>query len=74
MEPQEDGPSPPKKQKVLGKEEALKLRKECIAPSLSLHYSKVKPLKILYGRGQYLYDENEQPYLDCINNVTHGKV
>lgn len=31
MEPQEGGPSPPKKQKVLGKEEALKLRKECIA-------------------------------------------
>ena len=31
MEPQDDGPSPPKKQKVLGKEEALELRKECIA-------------------------------------------
>ena len=43
-----------------------------LSPSLSLHYSKVKPLKILSGKGQYLYDENEQPYLDCINNVTHG--
>jgi ethanolamine-phosphate phospho-lyase len=31
----------------------------------------VKPLKIVYGRGQYLYDECDQPYLDCINNVTH---
>ena len=41
-------------------------------PSLSLHYSKVKPLKIVYGRGQYLYDENDQPYMDCINNVTQG--
>ena len=41
-------------------------------PSLSLHYSKVKPLKIIYGRGQYLYDENDQPYMDCINNVTQG--
>ena len=30
MEPQDDGPSPPKKQKMLGKEEALELRKECI--------------------------------------------
>ena len=26
----------------------------------------------MYGRGQYLYDENDQPYLDCINNVTQG--
>jgi ethanolamine-phosphate phospho-lyase len=25
----------------------------------------------VYGRGQYLYDEQDQPYLDCINNVTH---
>ena len=41
-------------------------------PSLGLHYSAVKPLKIVYGRGQYLYDECDQPYLDCINNVTHG--
>ncbi|KAL5463410.1 hypothetical protein EMCRGX_G032303 [Ephydatia muelleri] len=52
------------------REEALKLRKEYVASTLSLHYSTIKPLKILYGRGQYLYDENEQPYLDCINNVT----
>ena len=41
-------------------------------PSFSLHYSAVKPLKMVYGRGQYLYDEQDQPYLDCINNVTHG--
>ena len=34
----------------------------------------MKPLKIIYGRGQNLYDENEQPYLDCINNVTHGEL
>ena len=47
------------------------LSKTC-RPSLSLHYSKVKPLKIVYGRGQYLYDENDQPYMDCINNVTQG--
>ena len=42
------------------------------SPSLSLHYSAVLPLKIMYGRGQYLYDENDQPYLDCINNVSQG--
>jgi 4-aminobutyrate aminotransferase-like enzyme len=53
------------------KETALEMRKKHIAPSLGLHYSAVKPLKIVYGRGQYLYDECDQPYLDCINNVTH---
>ena len=42
------------------------------SPSLSLHYSSVNPLKIVYGKGAYLYDENDQPYLDCINNVTQG--
>ena len=43
-------------------------------PSLSVHYSKVKPLNIVYGRGQFLYDEKNQPYLDCINNVTQGTI
>lgn len=41
-------------------------------PSLSVHYSAVHPLNIIRGRGQFLYDENNQAYLDCINNVTHG--
>ena len=42
-------------------------------PSLGLHYAAVKPIKVAYGRGQYLYDEWDEPYLDCINNVTHGR-
>lgn len=29
------------------------------------------PLKIVQGRGQYLYDELGNEYLDCINNVAH---
>jgi ethanolamine-phosphate phospho-lyase len=66
-------PPPAKRPKLdsLEKETALELRKKHVAPSLSLHYSSVRPLKIVYGRGQYLYDEQDQPYLDCINNVTH---
>lgn len=31
------------------------------------------PLKIVKARGQYMYDENGKQYLDCINNVAHGK-
>lgn len=30
------------------------------------------PLKIVRGRGQYLFDEDGNRYLDCINNVAHG--
>lgn len=31
------------------------------------------PLKIVRGEGQYMYDEKGGKYLDCINNVAHGK-
>ena len=26
------------------------------------------------GAGQYVFDKNGKKYLDCVNNVTHGKV
>ena len=29
------------------------------------------PLKIMYAKGQYLYEENSNKVLDCINNVSH---
>ncbi|NWI64789.1 AT2L2 lyase, partial [Todus mexicanus] len=29
------------------------------------------PLKIVKAKGQYMYDEKGQRYLDCINNVAH---
>jgi ethanolamine-phosphate phospho-lyase len=29
------------------------------------------PLKVLYAKGQYLYEENGNKVLDCINNVSH---
>lgn len=53
----------------LSKEETLKLRKQYLSPSLSLHYSTYCPLKIVRGDGVFFFDENECPYLDCINNV-----
>lgn len=31
------------------------------------------PIKIVLGRGQYMYDEQGAEYIDCINNVAHGQ-
>ena len=53
----------------LSAEQIKKLRERFVAPSLSLSYD--KPLKITRGRGQYLYDEADVTYLDCVNNVCH---
>ena len=50
-------------------ESALQRRKKRIGPSLSLSYT--VPLKIVRGRGQYLYDQRGRRYLDCVNNVSH---
>jgi len=47
----------------------LARRKEHISKSLSLSYR--KPLHIVRGRGQYLFDEWGRSYLDCVNNVCH---
>lgn len=32
------------------------------------------PLKIVRAEAQYMYDEKDNAYLDCINNVAHGKI
>ncbi|MFN2179165.1 MAG: aminotransferase class III-fold pyridoxal phosphate-dependent enzyme, partial [Candidatus Promineifilaceae bacterium] len=53
----------------IGKEEILDQRQAHLGPSLSLSYR--RPLEILRGRGQYLYDENGSRYLDVVNNVCH---
>ena len=45
------------------------LRQKHLAPSLSLSYE--KPLHIVRGKGQYLYDADGKQYLDCVNNVCH---
>jgi len=51
------------------KEQTLTLRKKYLGPSLSLAYN--EHLKIVKGKGQYLYDENDREYLDCVNNISH---
>ena len=51
------------------KEQTLAMRKKYLGLSLSLTYN--EPLKIVRGKGQYLYDEKGREYLDCINNISH---
>lgn len=57
-------PPPPR-----SREEILRLRKQYLGPNLSVAYR--SPLVLVRSRGQFLYDRNGQPYLDCVNNVPH---
>ncbi|MCK5058796.1 MAG: aminotransferase class III-fold pyridoxal phosphate-dependent enzyme, partial [Candidatus Aminicenantes bacterium] len=50
-------------------EEILAFRQRHLGPTLSVSYK--KPLKIVRGLRQYLYDESGRAYLDCVNNVCH---
>jgi len=49
--------------------ELLINRQTLLGSSISTAYG--KPLKILYGKGQYLFDYNGNPFLDLYNNVCH---
>ncbi|GAB4581503.1 MAG: hypothetical protein Fur0022_42500 [Anaerolineales bacterium] len=49
--------------------EIEKIRHEQIGFNLSLSYK--KPLHIVRGWKQYLYDPDGREYLDCVNNVCH---
>lgn len=55
---------------IFGKERTLELRQRHIGPSCKVFFAK-DPLKIIRAQGQYMYDENNKKYLDCINNVAH---
>lgn len=55
---------------ILPKSKTLDLRSKYIGYSCTLFF-RDKPLKFLRGKGVWLYDERDQPYLDCINNVCH---
>jgi len=44
-------------------------RSAVISRNLSLNFK--KPLHIVRGSGAYLYDEEDRPYLDLVNNVAH---
>ena len=47
----------------------LEKRRKVLSSSLSLSYA--KPLHIVKGSGQFLYDKNGVKYLDGINNIQH---
>jgi 4-aminobutyrate aminotransferase-like enzyme len=49
--------------------EIIKRRREHLGPSLSLSYR--RPLKIVRGFLQHLYDDAGRVYLDAVNNVPH---
>jgi len=59
-----------KEHKPLSKDEIYRLRKKHVAESCILFYDP-KPLQIVRARAQYMYDEQDNEYLDCINNVCH---
>lgn len=54
----------------MSKSETIELRNKHVGPSVTLFFKK-NPLKIIRGKGQYMYDEKDNAYLDCINNVAH---
>jgi len=54
----------------VSKEETVRLRRQLVAQSCKLFYSD-DPLKIVRASMQYMYDEEGEQYLDCINNVCH---
>ena len=47
----------------------LERRRRSIGPSLSIAYQ--DPLKIVRGRGQFLFDDGGRAFLDLVNNVCH---
>ena len=51
------------------RDEILRQRQERLGPSLSISYR--RPLKIVRGFRQYLFDQDGQAYLDSVNNVPH---
>ena len=50
-------------------DELLAARRQRIGRSLSISYR--KPLKIVRGQRQFLYDDEGRAYLDVVNNVCH---
>lgn len=44
-------------------------RARSLGPSLSISYQ--EKLKIIRGKGAWLYDHTGRAFLDCVNNITH---
>ncbi|MCZ6704926.1 MAG: aminotransferase class III-fold pyridoxal phosphate-dependent enzyme, partial [Bacteroidetes bacterium] len=53
----------------MNRDEILRVRSSLLGPSLSLSYT--KPLHIVRGFMQHLYDADGRRFLDCVNNVPH---
>ncbi|MBC7349974.1 MAG: aminotransferase class III-fold pyridoxal phosphate-dependent enzyme [Candidatus Aminicenantes bacterium] len=51
------------------KDRLLSFRKTHVSKALSLSYR--KPLHLIKGAGQFLFDSEGRAYLDCVNNVCH---
>ncbi|KAK4883323.1 hypothetical protein RN001_006642 [Aquatica leii] len=54
----------------ISKSDTIALREKYLSPSYDLFFRN-DPLKIVRGKGQFMYDELGNAYLDCINNVAH---
>jgi len=52
-----------------GVDEIVSVRRRHFGPNLSISYQ--RPIKIVRGEGQYLFDADGRRYLDMVNNVTH---
>ena len=50
-------------------DDLLERRRRRLGRELSLSYR--DPLTIVRGRGAYLYDADDRPYIDLVNNVAH---
>nr|KAG5707741.1 hypothetical protein BaRGS_003316 [Batillaria attramentaria] len=57
--------------KLLAPSESRRFFNECSARQSCSLFFKSDPLKIVQASGQYMYDEEGNKYLDCINNVCH---
>ncbi|MFT4664223.1 MAG: 4-aminobutyrate aminotransferase-like enzyme/Ser/Thr protein kinase RdoA (MazF antagonist) [Gammaproteobacteria bacterium] len=57
------------KSKTLSSHQILETRNQFLGKNLSISYQ--KPLHIVRGFGQYLYDSTGRRYLDTVNNVAH---
>ena len=50
--------------------ETIRLRQKYVGKSCKLFY-RPDPIKFVRAKGQYMYNELGEEYLDCINNVCH---
>lgn len=58
------------KQEQIPRHETIHLRDKHVGPSCKLFF-KSDPVKIVRAKGQYMYNEKNEEFLDCINNVCH---